>query len=125
MKINRNSYARHALAALALCWASLAIAAPDAAVFAQVQKQKEPMLATLKDLVSIESGSKDREGLDKISELIHARLQALGGQVEFIEPGADTYRMRDTPEHPGRMVRATFKGTGTKKILLIAHMDTV
>ncbi len=125
MKTNRNSYARHALAALTLCWASLAVAAPDAAVFAQVQKQKEPLLATLKDLVSIESGSKDREGLDKISQLIHDRLQALGGQVELIEPGADTYRMQDTPERPGRMVRATLKGSGTKKILLIAHMDTV
>lgn len=125
MKTNRNSYARHALAALTLCWASLAVAAPDAAVFTQVQQQKEPLLATLKDLVSIESGSKDREGLDKISQLIHDRLQALGGQVELIEPGADTYRMQDTPERPGRMVRATFKGSGTKKILLIAHMDTV
>jgi glutamate carboxypeptidase len=33
--------------------------------------------------------------------------------------------MHDTPPRIGRMVRATFKGTGTKKILLIAHMDTV
>jgi glutamate carboxypeptidase len=33
--------------------------------------------------------------------------------------------MHDTPEKPSRMVKAEFKGTGTKKILLIAHMDTV
>ena len=33
--------------------------------------------------------------------------------------------MEDTPEKIGRVVRATFKGTGKKKILLIAHMDTV
>jgi glutamate carboxypeptidase len=33
--------------------------------------------------------------------------------------------MDDTPERVGKAVRATFKGTGTKKILLIAHMDTV
>ena len=33
--------------------------------------------------------------------------------------------MEDTPEKIGKMVRATFKGTGTKKIMLIAHMDTV
>jgi glutamate carboxypeptidase len=33
--------------------------------------------------------------------------------------------MEDTPERIGKMVRATFTGTGSKKILLIAHMDTV
>ena len=33
--------------------------------------------------------------------------------------------MEDTPDTIGKMVRATFAGTGTKKILLIAHMDTV
>jgi glutamate carboxypeptidase len=103
------------------------MAAPDAAVLQQAQSQKPAFLDTLKELVSIESGSGDREGLDRISQLIHDRLQALGGKVEFIEPGADTYRMHDTPSKPGRMVKAVFegKGTGTSKILLIAHMDTV
>ena len=91
----------------------------------QVTQQKDALLNTLKDLVSIESGSGDREGLDRISQLISDRLQALGGQVEFIEPDAGLYRMHDTPPKVGRMVRATFKGTGSKKILLIAHMDTV
>lgn len=89
-------------------------------------KEKQPLLDTLKDLVSIESGSGDREGLDKISELIASRLRELGGTVEFIEPAAaDIYRMVDTPKQIGRMVHARFTGTGTKKIMLIAHMDTV
>lgn len=44
----------------------------------------------------------------------------------FIEPTeATTYRMADTPPKIGRMVHATFKGSGSKRILLIAHMDTV
>jgi glutamate carboxypeptidase len=34
-------------------------------------------------------------------------------------------RFIDTPEQLGKMVRATFTGKGTAKILLIAHMDTV
>ena len=97
----------------------------DTAVYAVVQQQQAPLLETLKELVAIESGSGNREGLDAISQLIHDRLQALGGQVDFIEPTPDLYRMHDTPTVVGRMVRATFKGTGTKKILLIAHMDTV
>jgi glutamate carboxypeptidase len=32
--------------------------------------------------------------------------------------------MEDTAPKPGAMVHAEFKGTGTKKIMLIAHMDT-
>ena len=120
---------RHRLAVLAL--ASFVIAtASHAAPVEQVQslaaREKAPLLDTLKDLVSIESGSQDREGLDRISALIAERLKALGGQVEFVEPDpADIYRMVDTPKQIGRMVLARFTGTGTKKILLIAHMDTV
>ena len=100
-------------------------AAPQEPTYTVVEKEQKPYLATLRDLVSIESGSRDREGLDKISQLIFSRLKALGGQVEFIEPDGKMYRMHDTPEKPGRMVKAEFKGAGSKKILLIAHMDTV
>jgi glutamate carboxypeptidase len=103
----------------------LALSAPDVPVMSAVKKETAPYLETLKSLVSIESGSGDREGLDKISSLIADKLKDLGGKVEFIEPGPDTYRMFDTPVKPGRMVHAQFKGSGTKKILLIAHMDTV
>ena len=89
-------------------------------------KEKAPLLATLKDLVSIESGSGDRAGLDRLAALIADRLSALGGQVEMIEPNpSDIYRMVDTPKEIGKMVHARVAGTGSKKILLIAHMDTV
>ena len=100
-------------------------AAPDAAVQRLAQQHKEPLLATLKDLVDIESGSGDREGLDRLSALIHSRLATLGGAVEYVEPPADAYRMHDTPPKIGRMVLARFAGKGTAKILMIAHMDTV
>jgi glutamate carboxypeptidase len=113
-------------AGLCLAAAAPAAAAPIEPVRALAAKEKAPFIDTLKDLVSIKSGSGDREGLDKISDLIAERLKALGGAVEFIEPDpADTYRMADSPKQIGRMVRARFAGTGTKKILLIAHMDTV
>jgi glutamate carboxypeptidase len=89
------------------------------------QKEKPALLETVKALVAIESGSSDIEGLDKIAALIAERLRALGGKVEMIEPGPDVYKMFDTPDKIGKMVKATFSGTGTKKILLLAHMDTV
>ena len=34
-------------------------------------------------------------------------------------------RLEDTPAQPGRTVVARFRGTGTARILLLAHMDTV
>jgi len=96
----------------------------DQQVLAQAQKQQEPLLKTMDELVSIESGSRDIEGLDRIAKLIAGRLQDLGGHVELVEP-ADIYKMEDTPDQIGKIVRATFTGTGTRKILLLAHMDTV
>jgi glutamate carboxypeptidase len=110
---------------------SLAVLAPAAAapvepVRSLAAKEKAPLIDTLKDLVAIESGSGDREGLDRIADVVAARLRALGGAVEMIEPDpADIYHMADTPKLIGKMVRARFTGTGTKRILLIAHMDTV
>ncbi len=98
----------------------------DPAVLKAAAAQKQPLLDTLKEFVSIETGSRDMEGIAQATELLAAKLRALGGSVDFIEPQeATTYRMADTPEKVGRMVRATFRGTGSKKILLIAHMDTV
>jgi glutamate carboxypeptidase len=113
------------LAAVCAAWLGSAFAAPDARIATLAAKEKPALLETLKELVSIESGSRDLEGLEKISDLIAAKFKAMGGEVELIDPSADAYRMEDTPEKIGRVVRATFKGTGKKKIMLIAHMDTV
>jgi glutamate carboxypeptidase len=97
-----------------------------APVHAAAAAQKQPLLDSLKEFVDIETGSRDHEGITQATELLGNKLRALGGQVQFVEPQeATNYRMADTPEKIGRMVKATFKGTGTKRILLIAHIDTV
>ena len=88
------------------------------------RNNSSPCSRRWKSWSSIESGSRDIEGLDRIAKLIAGRLQELGGQVELVEP-SDIYKMEDTPEQIGKTVRATFTGTGTRKILLLAHMDTV
>lgn len=105
--------------------AAAAFGAASEPVLALAKKEKPALLDTLKELCSIESGSSDREGLDRIADVIAKRLGALGGKVEMIEPGPDTVRFVDSPEKPGKMVRGTFTGKGSAKILLIAHMDTV
>jgi glutamate carboxypeptidase len=93
-------------------------------VLSLAKKEKPALLETLKTLVSIESGSRDDEGLAKLAGLIAGRLKEFGGRVELVEP-SEVYKMEDTPEKIGKMVRASFTGAGTRKILLIAHMDTV
>jgi len=104
--------------------ASVARAEPMADVQALAQKEQQPLLDTLRDLVNIETGSRDIEGLNVIAGRVADQLKQLGGEVEILQP-TDVYRLDDTPDKIGPAVHATFKGTGTKKIMLIAHMDTV
>ncbi len=108
-----------------LLMSQVSFAQLDTAVFDAATAQKSPMITTMERLVSVESGSGDREGLGQIASMIAAELSALGGDVELLEAGDDVYRMFDTPEQLGPMVHARFSGSGDKKILLIAHMDTV
>jgi glutamate carboxypeptidase len=119
------SFVRPLIASLWLaCAATLAHAEPVANVHALAEREQQPLLDTLRDLVSIESGSKDIEGLNQIAERVASQLKQLGGSVEILQ-ASDIYRLDDTPEKIGPAVHAVFKGTGTKKIMLIAHMDTV
>jgi glutamate carboxypeptidase len=104
---------------------SFSLAQPLEPLYSLARKEKPALIETMRELVSIESGSGDREGLDRLASLIAERLKGPGGAVELLEAGDDAYRMFDTPERIGRMVLARFQGTGRKKILLIAHMDTV
>lgn len=100
-------------AALALPFATAA--APDARLLAASQKAEPEVIETLKDLVLIESGSANVEGIAKIADYCEKRLQALGARTE---------RIKATRGH-GSIVKGTFRGTGTQRIALIAHMDTV
>ena len=101
-------------------------AAPQEPLWGMVKKERPATVETLRDLVNIESGSRDKEGLDRVAALIGGRLAALGGKLEYYEPTpADTYRLYDTPKDIGKVVIARFTGSGTRRIMLLAHMDTV
>ena len=73
----------------------------------------------LAHLVGIDSGSHDAEGVTRVAEWAAATLAADGFDVETVP----------TPEHDGRrfgpVVVARRRGTGTARVVLFAHMDTV
>jgi glutamate carboxypeptidase len=95
---------------------TIALAAADEKLKAAAEQEKAPLIETLHDMVMIESGSSDAEGLKKMAEFTEARLKALGATIE---------RRKTTAGTGADMVIATFQGTGSRKLMLIAHMDTV
>lgn len=119
-----SSLARSLVASLWLAFAAAAHAEPVPEIHALAQKERQPLLETLRDLVQIESGSRDIEGLNQIAARIAGQLRQLGGAVDVLQP-TDIYRLDDTPDVIGPAVQAIFKGTGKQNIMLIAHMDTV
>ncbi len=66
------------LPALLVCLfrTSPAVAAPKEPLRGLVAKEQPAVVETLRQLVSIESGSRDKTGLDKISALLGDRLRA-------------------------------------------------
>ena len=105
--------------------ASTATAAPMEPVQSMVKKEKPAVVDTLRQLVEIESGSRDKPGLDKLATLLQERLRALGGTIEVVDGNAEVTRLYDTPPQIGNIVIARWEGTGTKRLMLMAHMDTV
>jgi len=113
------------VAALTPAWAQTPTDPGKARVQSMAQSQTPALLETLKSLVSIESGSRDLEGLEKISQMIGQRLQQLGMEVKTIPTKAPDFHPQLKGAKLGSVVMGTKKGKGQKKVLLIAHMDTV
>lgn len=119
----------HVLAGLVLAGAVLAPVAAQplapAALQARAADQVQPLLATLKELVGIESGSRDLEGLTQLAGVVVARLQAAGMKTEILPAKAPDFHPQLKGATLGSMVYGTVQGSGKRKVLLIAHMDTV
>lgn len=96
--------------------ASSAQAAPDARLKAASEAAQPALIDTLRDMVMIESGSGDAEGLAKMADFAEARLKTLGAATE---------RRKTTTGVKADMVIGTFTGTGKARLMLIGHMDTV
>jgi glutamate carboxypeptidase len=102
--------------ALSLACATSAFAAADEKLKAAAEAAQPALIETLQDMVLIESGSGDVEGLARMADLSEARLKALGAATE---------RRKTTRGAGADMVIGAFTGAGSKKLMLIGHMDTV
>lgn len=113
MLIRRSSIA----AALAFSFLSCTAFATDLApqLLKKAEAEQKSYLATVKELVDIDTGTGQALGLKTVSAMLVERLKGLGAEVTT------------TPATPsaGDNIVGTLKGTGSKNFLLMVHYDTV
>ena len=93
-----------------------AFAAPNVPVLAAANACEPEARALLQQLVQIDSGTGDAQGLVAMAAILKPRLEQAGAKVESVPADAPAV---------GDNIVATLTGTGKGRILLIAHMDTV
>jgi len=108
------------LAALLLpasAMAAPALTVPEQRMVAAVETNEPRDLALLEKLVNQNSGSRNLAGVEAVANMLRPEFEALGFAVRWLEM-----------KHTGRAGHfiATHKGwPGTKRLLLIGHLDTV
>jgi glutamate carboxypeptidase len=114
MPIRRSPIAA-AIAFAALSFNAFASDLPPDQLLKKAEAEQKSYLATVKQLVDIDTGTGQAPGLKEVSALLVERLKALGAEV------------KTTPASPsaGDNIVGTFKGTGSKNFLLMVHYDTV
>ena len=80
-----------------------------------IDSHRDEMLALWEQIVSIESGTGDKEGVDRVGAVLDTSLKSAGVETSLI-------RM----EHYGNLLTGVFgKENPGQPIVLIGHMDTV
>ncbi|MDP8993868.1 MAG: M20/M25/M40 family metallo-hydrolase [Pseudomonadota bacterium] len=112
---------------LAALFALLALAAPAVAeahltreerrMVEAVDRETERSIALLERLVNQNSGTLNLEGVEAVGRMVGAELEPLGFDVRWVD-------MRETGRAGHLIARHRGNGFG-KRILLIAHLDTV
>ncbi len=79
------------------------------------EERQEQMVATIRELVEVESPSDNKKAVDRIGELVAGKFEELGGRVYF-------HQAEDFGNH--LQVDLAGRGGG-KPVLLLGHYDTV
>jgi glutamate carboxypeptidase len=78
-----------------------------------VAQQFNDFVQDLATITNIDSGNGDFDGTDRVAKVVGGWLQQLGGEIE--------YRTNPRSTH----LIARFKGKGSFRLLMVAHIDTV
>ena len=89
--------------------------AADEKLLAAARAAEPAVITSLHEMVAIESGTMDLPGLRRMTDYAERRLKALGLQVE----------RRPSSTAKGDMLIGQLQGSGQRKLMLIAHLDTV
>ncbi|MGZ4836791.1 MAG: M20 family metallopeptidase [Terriglobales bacterium] len=82
---------------------------------AYFEQRREEMIATIRELVEIESPSDNKAAVDRLSEVVAAKFAAIGGTIQV-------HQARDFGNH----LQVDFAAkSGGQPILLLGHYDTV
>jgi glutamate carboxypeptidase len=113
MKMNFKTAAIATMAAWTL---SVSAQPRDEALLAAATAEQPAVVKTLEKLVNIETGTGTADGMAAMSDLLEAELKALGFAVS---------RSKAEGKVVGDNIFGRLEGKGGKKLLLMAHMDTV
>jgi glutamate carboxypeptidase len=105
------------LLALAPLPAQAALSPAEQRMVAAVDADTDRTIALLEQLVNQNSGTNNVEGVRKVADMLRPEFEALGFKVRWIPQGAVGRAGHLFAEHVGKK--------GTKRLLLIAHLDTV
>lgn len=105
-----------ALAATAFAAAAPAQQARDDKLFGAANAEQAATVRTLERLVNIETGTGTADGMAAMGQLLEGELKGLGFTVT---------RHKAAGEVVGENIVGRLQGKGGRKLLLIAHMDTV
>ena len=105
------------VAAATLCCSTAAFAqSRDDALLAMATSEQPAVVGTLERLVNIETGTGDAVGMAAMANLLEAELKSLGATVT---------RSKAVGGVVGDNILGRLEGKGKRRILLMAHMDTV
>ncbi len=97
--------------------AAAALSPPEARMAATVEAELPRTLAVLEKMVNVNSGTMNLAGVEEVGRMTRAELEPLGFTVRWL-PMPRTGRA-------GHLVAAHEGRPGTKRLLLIGHLDTV
>jgi glutamate carboxypeptidase len=89
----------------------------EAQMSATVDAEYERSVALLEKMVNQNSGTMNFDGVRKVGDMMRAELEPLGFKVEWKDMAA--------AKRAGHLIARKKGKMGTKRLLLIAHLDTV